>query len=110
MISKAIYPFEIEPEGEGIVLSEQARAIINETQDPSPVLVNLSASVLPSVSWGSLADIIAKRRQAFERLLKHDRSDIRDAASRQIEQIKKQEVQVRRSERAEDKLREQSFE
>ena len=42
MLSEAIYPFEKEPEpfedepeGDGVILSEQARAIIDATQDPS---------------------------------------------------------------------------
>ena len=110
MISRAIYPFEKEPEGEGIVLSEQAKAIIDAIQDPSMVLANFASSVWLSEGWGSLASSIAKRRQAFEILLKRDRSDIRSAAAIQIERIKKWEEQERRSERAEDKLREQRFE
>ena len=73
MLSEAIYPFEKEPEGEGVVLSEQARAIIEATQDPSTVLGNLRPSVYPSAWSGSVANIIAKRGQAFKPLLEHSR-------------------------------------
>ncbi len=110
MISEAIYPFEKELEGDGVVLSEQARAIMDATQDPSTVLRNLCSFVRPSGWWGSLANIIAKRRQAFEMLLKHDRSDVRVAAAAQIAQIKEWEDEERCRERAYDERREQSFE
>ena len=110
MISEAIYPFEKELEGDGVVLSEQARAIMDVTQDPSTVLRNLCSFVRPSGWSGSLANIIAKRRQAFEMLLKHDRSDICVAAVAQIAQIKEWEDEERRRERAYDERREQSFE
>ena len=117
MLSEAIYPFEKEPEpfedepeGDGVILSEQAHAIIDATQDPSTVLRNLCSFVRPSVWLGSLANIIAKRGQAFEMLLKHDRSDIRVAAAAQIAQIKEWEDEERRRERAYDERREQSFE
>ena len=116
MLSEAIYPFEKEPEpfedepeGDGVILSEQAHAIIDATQDPSTVLRNLCSFVRPSVWLGSLANIIAKRRQAFEMLLKHDRSDICVAAAAQIAQIKEWEDEERHRERA-DERREQSFE
>ena len=110
MISEAIYPFEKELEGDGVVLSEQARAIMDATQDPSTVLRNLCSFVRPSGWSGSLANIITKRRQAFEMLLKHDRSDIRVAAVAQIAQINEWEDKERRRERAYDERREQSFE
>ena len=110
MLSEAIYPFEKEPEGESVVLSEQAHAIIDATQDPSTVLGNLRSSVHPSGGWGSLANIIAKRGQAFKPLLEHSRSDIRDAAEATIAQINQWEEQERRYERLRDKRREQRFE
>ena len=68
MLSGAIYPFEKDPDSDGVVLSEQACAIIEAAQDPSAILRNLCSSVQPSGWSGSLADIIAKRRQAFESL------------------------------------------
>ena len=111
MISKAIYPFEKEPEGDGVVLSEQAHAIIKKaSQNPSAILRNLCSSVRPSGWSGSLADIIAKRCQAFEVLLKHDCSGIRAAAEAQIAEIKKWEKKVRRREQDIDRQREQRFE
>jgi hypothetical protein len=57
-----------------------------------------------------LADIIAKRGQAFEVLLKHERPDIRAAAETQIAEIKRREEQERRYERENDRQREQRFE
>ena len=110
MLSEAIYPFEKEPEGEGVVLSEQARAIIEATQDPSTVLGNLRPSVYPSAWSGSVANIIAKRGQAFKPLLEHSRSDVRDAAATQIARISQWEDRERQQERAEDEQREQRFE
>ena len=110
MLSGAIYPFEKEPDGDGVVLSEQARAIIEEAQDPSVILRNLCSSVQPSGWSGSLADIVAKRGQAFEVLLKHERPDIRAAAETQIAEIKRREEQERRYERESDRQREQRFE
>ena len=111
MISGAIYPFEKEPDGDGIVLSEQARAIIEAAQDSSTVLRNLGFFVHHSGGgdW-SLASIIAKRRRAFEMLLKHERSDVREAASVQVDEIKRREEQERRFEQDRDRQREQRFE
>ena len=111
MISAVVYPFAKEPDGDGIVLSEQAHAILEATQDSAAVLRNLGLSAHDSsgVDW-SLANILAKRRQAFETLLKHDRSDIRSAAETQIAQIEKREVQERRCQREIDRQREQRFE
>ncbi|MCY4378733.1 MAG: hypothetical protein OXC39_02740 [Candidatus Dadabacteria bacterium] len=110
MISEAIYPFEEEPESDGVVLSKQAHTIIDATQDPNIVLRNFSTFVQPYVYTGSAVTIIAKRRQAFEVLLKHDRSDIRNAAATQISQIKKLEESMRRYEQADYKQSEQRFE
>ena len=110
MISEAIYPFEKEPEGDGVVLSEQAYAIIDATQEPSTVLKNFRSSVRPNGWSGSLANIIAKRGQAFRTLLEHDRSAICDAAEAAIAQINQWEEQERRYERLRDEQREQRFE
>ena len=110
MISKVVFPFEKEPEGERIVLSGQARAIIDAAQNPSTIISNFSESILPSGWMGSLADIIAERCRAFETLLEHDRSDVRSAALTQIACIREQEVQVRQRERNEDEQLEQRFE
>ena len=110
MLSEAICSFEKEPEGDGVVLSEQVYAIIDATQDPSTVLRNFCSSVRPSGWSGSLANIIAKRGEAFKTLLKHDRSDIRDAAKAAIVQIKQWAERERSLEQAEDERREQRFE
>ena len=110
MISEAIYPFEKEPDGDGAVLSEQACAIIEAAQNPSTVMRNLRSSVQPSGWSGNLSDVIAKRCQAFEALLEHDRPDIRTAAETQIAEIKKREEQERRYEQESDRQREQRFE
>ena len=110
LISEAVYPFEEEPESDCVVLSEQAHAVIDATQDPNTVLRNFSTFVQPSTWSGSATNIIAKRRQVFEVLLKHNRSDIRDAAAMQISQIKKWEESVRRYERADYDQSEQRFE
>ena len=113
MLSEAIYPFEKEPEPgtmECDVLSEQAHAIIEATQDPSTVLRNFCSSVKPSGWSGSRANIITKRGQAFKTLLKHERSDIREAAGAAIAQINQWEEQERHRERLRDEQREQRFE
>ena len=110
MLSGAVYPFEKEPDGDGVVLSEQACAIIEAARDPYAILRNLCSSVQPSGWSGSLADIIAKRGQAFEVLLKHERSDVREAAAAQIAEIKRREEEVRLYERESDRPREQRFE
>ena len=109
-ISEAIYPFEKGSGGDEVVLSEQTRAIIEAAQDPSTVLRNLCSFVQPSVWSGNLADIIAKRRRAFEMLLKHDRPNIRAAAETQIAEIKRREKQARRCEQTMDRQHEQRFE
>ena len=110
MISAAVYPFAKEPDGDGIVLSEQAHAILEGTQAPSTVLRNLSSFVQPSSWSGSLADLIEKRCQAFETLRRHDRSNIRVAATTRIAEIKRWEAQERQREQAMDRQREQRFE
>ncbi len=110
MLSEAVYPFEKEPESDDVVLSEQVYAIIDATQDPSTVLRNFCSSVRPSGWSGSLANIIAKRGEAFKTLLKHERSDIHDAAEAAIAQINQWEGYERRRERAEAERREQRFE
>ena len=110
MISEAIYPFEEEPGSDCVVLSEQAHTLIDATQDPDTVLRNFSAFVQPYTYSGSAVTIIAKRRQAFEVLLKHNRSDIRNAAATQISQIKELEESMRRLERNDYRQSEQRFE
>lgn len=110
MISEAIYPFEEDPGSDCVVLSEQAHTLIDATQDPDTVLRNFSAFVQPYTCRGSAATIIAKRRQAFEVLLKHNRSDIRNAAETQISQIKESEESMRRLERNDYRQSEQRFE
>ena len=106
MVSEAIYPFEEGQESNRVVLSEQARAIIEGAQEPSMVLRNLCCSV-----WsGNEMRIIAERRQAFETLLEHDRPTIRAAAETQIAEIKRREEQGRRYEQESDRQREQRFE
>ena len=110
MISEVIYPFEEEPENDDVVLSEQAHAIVDATQDPNTVLRNLSAFVQPTVWSGSAVSIIAKRRQVFEVLLKHNRFDIRNAVATQISQIKEWEESMQRYERANYEQSERRFE
>ena len=110
MISEAIYPFEEEAESDSVVLSEQAHAILEATKDPLTVLRNFSAFVHPDVWSGSAADIIARRCQAFEVLLKHNRSDICNMAATQISQIKELEESTRQHERTYYKQSEQRFE
>ena len=110
LISEAIYPFEKDPDGTGVVLSKQTHAIIEAAQAPSAVLRNLCSSVCPSGWSGSRADIIAERRQAFETLLEHERSEIRIAAGTQIAEIKRWEAQERQCEQAMDRQYEQRFE
>ena len=111
MISEAICPFEKGPGSDGVALSQKAHAIIDAAQDASKVLRNFGFSVRHSggAEW-SLANIIAKRRQAFETLLKHGRPDIRAAAETQIAEIKRREEQERRYEQESDRQREQRFE
>ena len=111
MISEVVHSFEEGEEGDGAMLSEQARAIIEAAQDPSVVLRNLCPSVRPSSRFGgSLANIIAKRRQASETLLKHDRPDIRAAAATHIAELGKREEQERHDEQTRDRQYDQRFE
>ena len=110
MISEAIYPFEKEPEGAGVVLSKQARTILDATRDPLMVLKNFCTFVQPTVWSGSVVNIIAERRKAFEVLLEHDRSDIRDAATTQISEIKRLEDIERQHEQANYEQSERRFE
>lgn len=110
MLSKAVHPFDEAPEGDGVILSEQAHAIIDAAQDPSTILGNFCSSMRSKVRSGSVANIIAKRGPAFRTLLEHSRSDIRDAAEAAIAQINQWEEQERRYERLQGEQREQRFE
>ena len=110
MISEAIHPFDKRPNGEEVVLSEQTRTIIDAAQDPSTVLRHLYSSVCPMAWSGSRAKIIAERRQAFEMLLKHERSDIRAGALTHIAELRRREKEERHDEQARDRQREQRFE
>ena len=110
MISEAVFPFEERAGGAGTVFSEQALAILYETQDPSAVLANFACFTRPSGWSGSMADIIAKRCQPFEALLVHNRPDFRRATQEQVARIKKWETQERELERRLYEEREQGFE
>ena len=110
MLSGAVHPFDEVPEDDGVILSEQAHAIIDAAQDPSTILRHFCSSVRPNGGSGSLANTIAKRGQAFRALLEHDRSAIRDVAEAAIAQINQWEEQERRYERLRDEQREQRFE
>ena len=110
MVSEAIYPFE-ERQDDELVLSEQALAIIKETEDPSAVLSHLSLSACsPRGHSGSVSDAIAKRCEAFRTLFRHERLEVREAAAAQIDEIEKREEQERQYERAIDRRFEQRFE
>ena len=110
LISGAVFPFEEEAEGSGVVFSNQALAVLNGTQDPVTVLGNFASYVGPNICWGSGADVIAKRSRPFEALLEHDRPEIRRAAQEQVVRIKEWEAQERALDRALDKHNEQRFE
>ena len=110
LISGAVFPFEEEAEGSGVVFSNQALAVLNGTQDPVTVLGNFASYVGPNICWGSGADVIAKRRRPFEALLEHDRPEIRRAAREQIVRIKEWEAREQELDRALYEKREQRFE
>ena len=110
MISEALFPFKEGPEGKGVVFSDQALAILEETQDPVAVFGNFAFYAGPNSWSGSRADVIAERCRPFETLAEHPRPNIRRAAQQVVAWIKKLEAQERDRERAEDEQREQRFE
>ena len=110
MISEAIYPFADNMEGNGVVFSKQAHAVMEATDDASKVLGNFALSIQPMSCSGSLVSIIAARREPFEALSNHVRSDIRSAVATLVPQICDKENSERRKEQAEDEQRNQRFE
>ena len=109
-VSQAIYPFEERPDNE-FVLSEQVLSIIEETRDPSAVLVNLSFSAC-NPRHDSGGEAITKRCEAFRPLLRHERLEVREAAAEQIAGIEARVKWERERERELDMGRssEQRFE
>ena len=110
LLAKAIYPFEKVSEKGEVVLTAQARSIVDAATNPSEIMEALASSVHPS-SWnGYLSNTIEKRRKALEALLEHDRADICNAARTLIENTRTWEEEERQRERAEDERRGQRFE
>ena len=110
LLAKAICPFEKVSEKGEVVLTAQARSIVDAATNPSEIMEALASSVRPG-SWnGYLSNTIEKRRKALEVLLEHDRADIRNAARTLIEKTRTWEEEQRQRERAEDERRGQRFE
>ena len=57
-VSQAIHPFAPQGEGNSVVFSGQARAILAAAQNPAAILGNFANSIRPNGWSGSLADII----------------------------------------------------
>ena len=110
LLAKAICPFEKVSEKGEVVLTAQARSIVDAATNPSEIMEALASSVHPG-SWdGYLSNTIEKRRKALEVLLEYDRADICNAARTLIERTRTWEEEQRQRERAEDERRGQRFE
>ena len=109
-LSRAIHPFAHQGEGNSVVFSGQARAILDAAQNPAAVLGNFADSIRPNAWSGSLADIIAARCRPFEALLLDDRPNIRMAAQVLVSQIRTFEREERQVELDRVRRRDQRFE
>ena len=109
-LSEVIRPFVAADQPDEVVVSAQARAILDAAQDPSSVLNGFTNSIRPQGWSGSLAAIIASRCHAFEALQQDDRPDVRSAAQDLIPRIKDWERRVRQRESGEDCQLNQRFE
>ena len=106
-LAKYIFPFSGEMEVGRAELSTQARVILDETDDVSEILSSYACSVRPSVWRGSMADIIARRLPAFERLLDDPRPKVREAAGGIISDMRRWEAEERQWEKRRDTAQEQ---
>ena len=109
-LSQAIHPFAPQVEGNDVVFSGQAHAILDAAQNPAAILGNFADSIRPNGWSGSLADIIAARCRPFEALLLDDRPDVRMAAQDLVPRIRTFEREQRQLELDRAHQRDQRFE
>ena len=110
MIADLIVPFAEDTGSKKIVLSEQAKALIDASDNPGAVLDILSRYGQPSVISGSLANFISTRADAFRSLLAHERTDICAAANGVLLQMNQRENEARSREAKTHGERQQAFE
>ena len=109
MLADSVYPFTSD-EGDAVVLSQLAHAIIDATDDPPAVLGHFANRSCPRMWSGSRADIIAQRSRSFEVLLEHNRPAVRRAAEGLMTWTRQLVERERQGEEAEDRGRDQRFE
>ena len=110
MVADLIVPFAQDIGSERIVLSEQAKALIDASDNPSALLDILSRYGEPSVFPESRAKFISTRADAFRTLLAHERTDFRAAANEVLLQMKQWEDEARYREGKTHGDRQQAFE
>ena len=88
LLSEAVLPFEKKgSDDKQVVLSEQARVLVEKCVDLDLVIRNLSSRIQPSAWSGDLSRILVERGKVFEELLEHERADVREAAKERIKKI-----------------------
>ena len=110
LIADLIFPFAEDTASDKIVLSEQARGLIDATDNPNALLDVLSRCIEPSVISGSLANLIATRADALRTLLTHERADICAAANQVLIQMREWENEARQREVEKDRTSQHTFE
>ena len=98
-LAKHIFPFSEDEESGDAMLSEQARAILDEAEDVSKILMSYARSIRSRICWDSPVGIVARRLKAFEKLLDDPNHKVREAAGKLIPEIHIREEQERRWER-----------
>ena len=110
MVAELIVPFAQATGSEEIVLSEQARALIDASDNPSALLDILSRYGERRVISEGLANLISARAEAFRTLLTHERTDVRAAANQLLIRMSQREKDARDREAQTHGDRQQAFE
>lgn len=97
-------------EQNGATLHEAALELLEAAPEPIIVLKSFAERITPSSWSGSLANIMQAKASAISKLLKHERTDISDAARVVCEKMIQQVERQKEREQREDSEREQRFE
>lgn len=110
LLASVIYPFEKESEDGELSLTKQALCLVESASCPNTILQAFAPDFDPPSWTGVLSKAFKRQRKALAALREHESADVRHAAMKLIERIRREEDKRRDLEREEDQSWRQRFE
>ncbi|EJG0654566.1 alpha/beta hydrolase [Vibrio parahaemolyticus] len=107
-LALSITPYE--KKDKHLKLTNLAKALINESPEPSTVLEAFGVSTIPTSWGGSRALIIEQRAEIFEELLTHENPDVVESAQIILSKLEKRVEREKLEEELESRRSEERFE